>query len=112
MTEQLNKALDHLIILHKIEEKKFPSLKVGRALGLGIFLLGIGLFVGGALYYLPKATQTGSIVNKAEPEPQMVILENGSIIFIHKGDEFTTDTLKELIAALKEKGYFLVPAPE
>ena len=52
MRQQLDKALDHLILLHKIEteKKKISGPINGKAIGLGIFLLGIFLLWGGLLY--------------------------------------------------------------
>lgn len=41
MKQQLNKALDHLIFLHKIEEKKARNQDAGKVAGFGVFVFGI-----------------------------------------------------------------------
>lgn len=66
MKQQIDKALDHLIALHKIEEEKIPSPGLGKAVGLGIFLLGILLFAGGAWGENPITISTSSTVGKRE----------------------------------------------
>lgn len=66
MKQQLDKALDHLIVLHKIEEKRIPSPELGKAVGLGIFLLGIMVFAGGLLQREPITIMTSATVGNRE----------------------------------------------
>lgn len=58
MKRQLDKALDHLIALHKIEETKIPRPKLGKAVGLGIFLFGVMLLLFGAIRENPYIALT------------------------------------------------------
>ncbi|MBD5512167.1 MAG: polysaccharide deacetylase family protein [Lachnospiraceae bacterium] len=64
MRQQLDKALDHLILIHKIEteKKRIPGPISGKAIGLGIFLLGILLLWGGFLYRYPVRILTNANV--------------------------------------------------
>lgn len=41
MKQQLDKALDHLILLHRIEEKKLPTYGIGKVLSFGVLVLGM-----------------------------------------------------------------------
>lgn len=66
MTMQVNKALDHLISLHRIEDKRIPSQGLGKAVLLGIFLLGVLLLAGGLLRQLPVTITTSSRVGNRE----------------------------------------------
>ncbi|HKM33738.1 MAG TPA: polysaccharide deacetylase family protein [Lachnospiraceae bacterium] len=66
MREQLDKALDHLIALHNIEEKKTPSSGLGKAVGLGVFLLGAILLISGVLRQTPISITASSTVGNRE----------------------------------------------
>lgn len=64
MRQQIDKALDHLILIHKIEtnKKKIPGSINGKAIGLGIFLLCLLLLWGGILYRYPVKILTSANV--------------------------------------------------
>ncbi len=66
MREQLDKALDHLIALHKIEEKKTSSSGLGKAVGLGAFLLVAILLVSGIVRQTPISITASSTVGNRE----------------------------------------------
>lgn len=66
MRQQLDKALDHLIVLHKIEEKRIPSPELGKAVGLGIFLLGALVLAGGLTGHAPISIMTSATVGNRE----------------------------------------------
>ncbi len=81
MKRKIDKALDHLIALHKIEEKKIPRPGLGKAVGIGIFLLGVLLLAAGIIRYNPITIITSSTVGNRElpiycvetPEPKIAI---------------------------------------
>lgn len=64
MNRRLEKAMDHLILLHKIEENKAPSPKLGKAVGLGIFLLGIPLAAGVLFNDYKQAVNVNAVVTE------------------------------------------------
>lgn len=66
MRERLDKALDHLIALHNIEEKKTSSSGLGKAVGLGVFLLGAIVLVSGVLRQTPISITASSTVGNRE----------------------------------------------
>lgn len=66
MKEQLDKAMDHLIALHKIEKEKTSNSDWGKALGFGVFLLGLLVICSGVLKLLPNAVAASSTVGKRE----------------------------------------------
>ena len=66
MKQQIDATLDYLIALHSIEDRKIPSRRLGKAVGLGIFLLGILLLAGGVFQYNPITIMTSSTVGKRE----------------------------------------------
>ncbi|MGN1149017.1 MAG: polysaccharide deacetylase family protein [Lachnospiraceae bacterium] len=66
MKQQIDKILDYLIVLHRIEDRKIPSQRLGKAVGLGIFLLGILIVAGGMLQQDPVTVTTSSTVGKRE----------------------------------------------
>lgn len=81
MKRKIDKALDHLIALHKIEEEKIPRPGLGKAVGIGIFLLGVLLLAAGIIRYNPITIITSSTVGNRElpiycvetPEPKIAI---------------------------------------
>lgn len=66
MKQQIDDTLDYLIALHSIEDKKIPSRGLGKAVGLGIFLLGILLLAGEVFRHNPITIMTSSTVGKRE----------------------------------------------
>lgn len=62
MRQQIDKALDHLILIHKIEtdKKKISGSISGKAVGFGIFLTGVLLLWGGLLYRYPVRIVTNA----------------------------------------------------
>lgn len=66
MKQQIDDTLDYLIALHSIEDKKIPSRGLGKAVGLGIFLLGILILAGEVFRHNPITIMTSSTVGKRE----------------------------------------------
>ncbi len=102
MKLQVNKALDHLISLHKIEEKKVPSPRVGKAVGLGLFLLGGLLLLGGIIRQLPITITTSSTVGNRELPIYCVETEEAKIALTFDAAWGNEDTARILEILQKE----------
>lgn len=66
MKQQIDKALDHLILIHNIEteKRKIPGPVNGKAVGLGIFLLCLMTLWGAMLYRYPVRILTSANVGE------------------------------------------------
>lgn len=103
MKRQLDKALDHLIALHKIEEKKIPSLRLGKAVGLGIFLLGILVLSGSLLKKAPITVITSSTVGNRELPIYCVETEENKVALTFDAAWGNEDTARILDILAKEE---------
>lgn len=66
MKEKVDAVLDHLIAVHRIEQKKIPGKGLEKAVKLGIFLLGAFIIIKGAGRLFPDAVPTSSTVGDRE----------------------------------------------
>lgn len=63
MKQQLDKALDHLILLHRIEEKKIPTYGIGKVLSFGVLVLGMLIMAEKISYRAPTAIAANATIN-------------------------------------------------
>lgn len=63
MKQQLDKALDHLILLHKIEERQLPALEIGKILGFCTALIGLFLFAAGMEDHTPEVVTANAAIH-------------------------------------------------
>lgn len=99
MKEKVDEALDHLIAVHRIEQKKIPSDGLEKAVKLGIFLLGTFIIFKGTTKLFPASISVNNNVNGRElpiycvetSEPQVALSFDAAW-----GNEDTTDILKIL----------------
>lgn len=103
MTMQVNKALDYLILLHRIEDKKIPSPRLGKAVGLGIFLLGVLLLAGGLMRQFPVTVFTSSRVGNRELPVYCVETEEPKIALTFDAAWGNEDTARILEILNKEE---------
>lgn len=105
MKQQIDKALDHLILIHKIEtgKKKIPGPINGKAVGLGIFLLGILLVWGGLLCRYPVRILTSA--NVGDRKLPIYSVETGEPkLALTFETAWGNSDIEEILKILKEQG--------
>ncbi len=66
MREKINEILDHLIAVHRIEQKRIPSEGLEKIVKLGIFALGVFVLAKGLGKMLPETVSSSNTVKGRE----------------------------------------------